>query len=71
MISSKLNQYVEDYDELLDEREKDFKVSGLLLPSIIRVTRLAVVSEEMLIGNIGEISLERSSKIKNNSKIVL
>jgi mRNA interferase MazF len=34
------------------------------VPSVIRVARLAVVSEEMLVGSIGEISDERLHRIQ-------
>jgi len=42
----------------------DFEQSGLKVSSVIRVARLAVVSEEMLVGRIGEISEERLRRIQ-------
>ncbi len=66
MISSNLNQYVEGFDEIINEDSPDFVCSGLKTASVIRTTRLAVVSGEILIGTIGEISPDRLIRVKNN-----
>ena len=66
MISSNLNQYVEGFDEIINEDSPDFVRSGLRTASVIRTTRLAVVSGEILIGTIGEISPDRLMRLKNN-----
>ena len=66
MISSNLNQYVEDFDEIINEDSPDFVRSGLKTASVIRTTRLAVVSGAILIGTIGEISPDRLMRVKNN-----
>ena len=42
----------------------DFERSGLKVPSVIRVARLGVVSEEMLVGRIGEISEDRLRRVQ-------
>ena len=59
MISSKEKQYVSDFDELVNETDTDFKDSGLKVSSVIRARRLAVVSGDILLGAIGQISPER------------
>ena len=66
MISSRLHQYVGGLDEIIDEDSPDFIRSGLKAASVIRATRLAVVSGDILLGTIGEISLDRLIRVKNN-----
>lgn len=65
MISSKTNQYIPDFDELVTRSENDFSLSGLKFESIIRISRLAVIDEKILLGTIGEISSERLKRIKH------
>jgi mRNA interferase MazF len=50
MISSQTRQYVEGFDEIVQENGNDFGGSGLKVASIIRVGRLAVVSGDILLG---------------------
>lgn len=66
MISSKTRQCVEGFDEIVQESDKDFSESGLKVPSLIRVGRLAVVSGEILLGAIGQVSSERLGRIKKH-----
>jgi len=53
MFSTKLDQAVPGFDEVIGADASDFEQSGLKVPSVIGVARLAVVSEEMLVGRIG------------------
>lgn len=64
MFSTRLHQYVKGFDELLTADASDYEHSGLKAPSVIRLGRLAVVSEEMLLGRIGAISDERLGRIR-------
>jgi mRNA interferase MazF len=64
MISSNLDQKVPDFDEVITPNELDFKDSGLKVPSLIRIGRLAVVDGNILIGKLGQIDLKRLSRIK-------
>lgn len=64
MISSQTRHYVPWFDELIQEGDGDFVQSGLKVASVIRVGRLAVVSGEILLGAIGEISPERLRRVK-------
>jgi mRNA interferase MazF len=66
MISSQTHQYVDGVDEIILPDSTDFIQSGLKHASVIRVSRLAVVAESILLGTIGEISSERLMRIKNN-----
>ena len=66
MISSQTHQYIPEFDELVQEGEDDFGESGLKVPSVIRVGRLAVVSGEILLGAIGQVSNERLGRVKKH-----
>lgn len=66
MISSQMHQYIKDFDEIMDANEPDFVNSGLKVSSIIRVGRLAVVEESILLGAVGEIDPERLKRIKKS-----
>ena len=50
----------------MQDTDKDFTESGLKVTSVIRVGRLAVVSGEILLGAIGQISSERLSRVKKH-----
>lgn len=66
MISSQTQQRIENFDELIQESDKDFAASGLKMTSVIRAARLAVVNGEILLGAIGEIDPERLQRIKGH-----
>jgi len=64
MISSRIYQYNEKLDEIITPTNNDFQNSGLKTESVIRVSRLAVVEKDILVGKIGKISSERLKRIK-------
>lgn len=64
MISTQMSHFISGLDEIVYEKDEDFIYSGLKTASLIRITRLAVVSSEIMIGNIGSISHERLMKIR-------
>ena len=66
MISSRLDQKLPELDEIIIPDNSDFQDSGLKLPSLIRVCRLAVVNGDILIGKIGQISSNRLWRVKQN-----
>ena len=66
MISSQTRHFVPEFDEIVQRRDDDFSVSGLKVDSVIRVGRLAVVSGDILVGAIGEISAGRLRRIKES-----
>jgi mRNA interferase MazF len=43
MISSQLDQEIPGFDEIITPKDPDFNQTGLKLPSLIRISRLAVV----------------------------
>jgi mRNA interferase MazF len=64
MISSNLDQKVPDFDETISRDDLDFKESGLKLPSLIRIGRLAVVDGNILVGKLGQIDAQRLQRIR-------
>ncbi len=64
MISSQLDQKIPNFDEMISPEDSDFQQSGLKLPSIIRISRLAVASEDIFIGKLGEVDSHRLRRIK-------
>ena len=64
MISSQLTQNILEFDELINREDADFLQSGLNTDSVIRISRLAVVDKNVLLGTLGRISSERLSNIK-------
>ena len=65
MVSSQLRHLAPNFDELIGEDDSDFRKSGLKVTSVIRIGRLAVVEEDMLLGRLGEIGPERLSRLTN------
>ncbi|WP_281178301.1 type II toxin-antitoxin system PemK/MazF family toxin [Candidatus Desulfofervidus auxilii] len=65
MVPSKSYQFNKELDEIITLEDKDFQESGLKTESVIRVSRLAVVEKDILIGRIGKISSERLKRIKD------
>lgn len=64
MISSQTRHYLPEFDEIIKESDPDFSQSGLKVPSVIRVGRLAVVEGEILMGTVGQITSEKLRRIK-------
>ena len=64
MVSSQIDQRIPDFDEVITPSDSDFIQSGLKLPSAIRISRLAVVEKNTLLGKLGQIDPERLSLIR-------
>ena len=64
MVSSQIQHYIAELDEIVREDEADFAESGLKVSSVIRVGRLAVVDGEILLGAIGQVAPDRLQRIK-------
>lgn len=62
-ITSQLRHEVKGWDERIEKTDGDFKSSGLKVPSLIRIGKLATVEEAVLEGVLGEISSERLRRI--------
>jgi len=55
MVSSKVAQAEAGFDEVLLPADPDFAASGLKAPSVLRLSRLAVLQGALLAGSIGAI----------------
>jgi mRNA interferase MazF len=64
MISSQLTQAVARVDEIVAATDADFAQSGLRTASVIRLTRIAVVTDSIFLGLLGEISSDRLTRLK-------
>jgi len=65
MISSNLDQEVPEFDEVMTPDDSDFKESGLKVPSLIRIGRIAVVDGGILLGRLGQINTQRLIRIRH------
>ncbi|MBS1769495.1 MAG: type II toxin-antitoxin system PemK/MazF family toxin [Acidobacteria bacterium] len=66
LISTQFHQILEDLDDTIDISDADFASSGLKAKSLIRITRLAVVSESILLGSTGSIAKPRLERVRRN-----
>ncbi len=65
-IITQLHQFVKDFDEIIYDKDMDFKNSGLLQTSLVRLGFLAVLPQKSIIGSIGYISNTRLRKLIKN-----
>ncbi|OGP87021.1 MAG: PemK family protein [Deltaproteobacteria bacterium RBG_16_48_10] len=63
-VSSRQYQATPGVDELVNPGEADYTATGLVVPSVIRVCRLAVVESSLLIGAIGVVDPARLARVK-------
>lgn len=64
MVSSQLHQTDPELDEPILPSQADFAASGLKVPSVLRLSRLAVLDGARLAGSIGEIDPARLVRIR-------
>lgn len=64
MVSSQVQQAETGLDEILNQSDTDFASSGLKVPSVLRLSRLAVLDGALLLGSIGTISDERLRNVR-------
>lgn len=48
MISSQIHQAIPGFDEVITPNDPDFEQSGLKLPSVVRISRLAPPSQHVI-----------------------
>src|SRR3989337_4507683 len=58
-VSTQLQHCSKDFDEIISPADEDFKSSGLLSKSLIRLGFLAVLPRSRILGSIGTISSKR------------
>ena len=64
MVSSKLDQAEAGFDDILARTDDDFAASGLKAPSVLRLSRLAVLDAALLVGSIGNIADDRLERVR-------
>lgn len=64
MVSSRLDQAEPDFDEILRPDAADFAISGLKAPSVLRLSRLAVLDGALLLGSVGRIDVMRLARVR-------
>ena len=64
MVSSQVQQAETDLDVAITSSDADFTNSGLKVPSVLRLSRLAVLDGSLLLGSIGAISDERLGNVR-------
>jgi mRNA interferase MazF len=64
-ISSRLQRHIPGFDEMILPADADFRSSGLLAASLIRLDFLNVLPRMKVIGSIGSVSPERHRRILN------
>ena len=62
-ISRQLHHRVPDFDEVIDRADADFRESGLMDTSLIRLGFLAVLPASKFLGDIGSISPARHLRL--------
>lgn len=55
-ITSKLNQYIPDFDLLLDKGHSDYVKSGLKVPGVCRLNMLTMIPKSFIKGRLGSLS---------------
>lgn len=63
-VSSRLYQAIPGVDELVNVGDADYAQSGLAVPSVIRICRLAVVESSLLVGAIGSVDAARLARVQ-------
>ena len=62
-VSTQLHQQIKNFDEIISPDDSDFKKSGLLSKSLVRLGFLAILPRNRIIGTIGIISEERHKRL--------
>lgn len=65
MVSSRIEQADAGFDEVLHAEDPDFVASGLKAPSVLRLSRLAVLNGSLLLGSIGAIADDRLVRVRH------
>lgn len=64
MVSTRLHQQIEGMEIVVKTSDADFQMSGLKTDSLIRCSRLAVVSESVFEGKVGSLSQNRLANVR-------
>ena len=62
-VSTRLNQYIQGFDDIISPADSDFTSSGLHSESLIRLNFLGVIPRQLVRGKLGNISDERHKRL--------
>ena len=62
-VSTRLNQYIHGFDDIISVTDSDFALSGLRAESLIQLNFLGVIPRRLVRGTIGSISEERHERL--------
>ena len=62
-VSTRLNQHVQGFDDIISPTDADFISSGLHAESLIRLSFLGVIPRRLVRGTLGSISEERHRRL--------
>ncbi|HKI03894.1 MAG TPA: type II toxin-antitoxin system PemK/MazF family toxin [Thermoanaerobaculia bacterium] len=62
-VSTRFHQRIENFDEVISLADPDFRSSGLLSESLIRLGFLAILPRGRIAGSIGAVSPERHRRL--------
>jgi mRNA interferase MazF len=62
-VSSRQYQATPGVDELVNTGDPDYSATGLAMPSVVRVCRLATVESSVMVGAIGAVDARRLARI--------
>ena len=65
MVSSRLQQAEPEIDWVLEPGDDEFVRSGLKVPSVFRLSRVAVLDGSLLLGRLGGISEDRLQNLRD------
>ena len=65
-ISTQINQFIKGFDEIIEANNEDYKQTGLVQASIVRLAFLAVLPKKSIAGSIGKISQQRHRQLLKN-----
>lgn len=66
MLSSRLDQAVPNFDEIIAPSDSDFAESGLRDPSVIRLGILVTTNRQNMMGELGQIGKARLERLREN-----
>lgn len=66
LVSSRINQAISNFDEIINRNDADYHASGLKVPSVVRLSRLVTVAGAVIDARLGEISSDRLLRIKQH-----
>ena len=66
LVSSRINQAIPNFDEIINRKDPDYLATGLKVPSVVRLSRLVTVADTIIDARLGGISSDRLERIKQH-----